>query len=154
MATKLKSFDFTNVSRLTTSDKATYPWDDWFDGDIWQIDQGTDFDGHPLMMERIIRTRATGKNAHVTLRHIPVNGDPWGSIVLQRTDVEGPESAKRRATSEKRAATRAANGKTKPKGAKAAEVSKAKTRPKPEVRNGPPVKKVASKIPSKRLATV
>src|SRR5262245_12280937 len=111
MATRLKTFDFSQVSKLTIADKASYPWDDWFDGDIWELKQGEDFEGHPLMMERIIRTRATGKKAKITMRHIPENGDPWGTIVLQRTDVLGPAESKRRAATEKRAATRAANAK-------------------------------------------
>jgi len=108
MATKMKSFDFTTKSKLTTTEKAAYPWDEWFDGDIWRLDQGEDFDGHPLMMERIIRNRATGKGVNVRMRHLAVNGDPWGAIVLQRTDVEGPMAAKQREANEKRAATKAA----------------------------------------------
>ena len=79
MATKLKTFDFSQPSRLTTSDKATYPWDEWLDGDIWELTSGKDFDGHPLMMERIIRTRATGRHAKINLRHIPMNGEQWGN---------------------------------------------------------------------------
>ena len=109
MAHKLKSYDFTQSSSLTMSDKAVYPWDEWFDGDIWEITAGEDFQGHPLMMERIIRTRATGKKARVSMRHVPMNGEPWGKIVLQRTDVAGPEQAKRQSAAQKRAATRKAN---------------------------------------------
>jgi|SRR5215467_4767655 len=154
MATRLKTYDFTKVSRLTTADKATYPWDDWFDGDIWELKQGDDFDGHPLMMERIIRTRATGKQAKITMRHVPVNGDQWGTIILQRTDVIGPTEAKRRATTEKRAATRAEKGK------KDAEVTKARTPRKPSVKKAgavtkappKPVSKQVSKRPSKKVA--
>lgn len=108
MATKLKTFDFDQPSTLTTTDKATYPWEEWFDGDIWEITGGEDFQTHPLMMERIIRTRATGRSAKVRLRHVAMNGDPWGKIVVQRTDITGPQEAKRAAAAEKRAATRAA----------------------------------------------
>src|SRR5580765_2466999 len=136
MATKLKTFDWTTPSKLTTSEKATYPWEDWFDGDIWQLTVDEDFDGHPLMMERIIRTRATGRDAKVRMRHVPLNGDPWGQIVLQRTDIDGPDEAKRKATSEKRAATRAAkNG--------SAEVTDIGTKRPPKVAKAPTVKKIA-----------
>ena len=108
MATKIKTFDFDQPSTLTTTDKATYPWDQWFDGDIWKLTWDEDFHTHPLMMERIIRTRATGRSAKVRLRHVPMNGDPWGEIVVQRTDAVGPDEAKREARRAKAAATRAA----------------------------------------------
>jgi hypothetical protein len=110
MATKLTEFNFDAPSRMTSGDKAIYPWDDWFDGDIWQLEQGTDFDTHPLMMERIIRTRATGKGAKIRMRHQPLNGDSWGVIVLERTDIEGPEARDNRlaAAAAKRAAKKAA----------------------------------------------
>jgi hypothetical protein len=152
MATKLKTFDFTSPSKLTVSEKATYPWDEWLDGDIWELRQGEDFEGHPLMMERIIRTRATGRKAKISLRHVPINGEPWGVIVLRRNDIEGPSAAKKRATVEKRQATRAS---------RSAEVTPAQTTKKPEVKRGPAIKKLAvktdkkvSKRPARRLATV
>ena len=93
MAEKLQTFDFGRASALTTSEKATYPWDEWLDGDIWQLTEGEDFHTHPLMMERIIRTRATGRGAKVRLRHLPRPGngkDPFGLIVVQRHDIVGP----------------------------------------------------------------
>jgi hypothetical protein len=147
MATKLKEFDFSHQSRLTApGGKDSYPWDDWFDGDIWQIDYGTDFDSHPLMMERIIRTRIVGREGKVTLRHIGVGDEPWGSIVMQRTDIEGPTARKRREASAKRAAKRA-------------EVSTPRTVDKPAVKQPPAVKKLAKangavskKAPTKKLA--
>ena len=52
MATKLRKFDFTAPSTITTAEKPAYPWGDWFDGDIWEIRYGDDFLTHPLMMER------------------------------------------------------------------------------------------------------
>ena len=122
MATKLTTFDFDKPSHLTTAsdDKQAYPWAEWFDGDIWELTYREDFDPHPLMMERIIRTRASNKNhkAKVTMRHLPpgpLNGED-AAIVLQRTDIVGPseqkkiDSAKRRA--EKKAAATAEATKT------------------------------------------
>lgn len=109
MATKLKDFDFSAPSVLTTSDKAVYDWNDWFDGDIWELTQGEDFMGHPLMMERIIRTRATSRKAKIQLRHVGVNGDQFGKLIIQRVDIIGPMAEKRQARKEKTAATRAAN---------------------------------------------
>ena len=109
MATKLKTFDFTKASKLTEApeEKILYPWDEWFDGDIWQLTEGEDFETHPLMMERIIRTRATGKRAKVRVKHLPLNGHAWGTIVLQRHDVPGPSAQKRAEAAAKRAAKKA-----------------------------------------------
>lgn len=125
MATKLTEYDFAASSVITTSEKAVYPWTEWLDGDIWQLTEGDDFHTHPLMMERIIRTRATARGAKVTVRHIPllgINGkprknNPFGIIIMQRTDCIGPtetaangaaRTAKKAADAEKRAAKKAA----------------------------------------------
>ena len=109
MATKLKTFDFTKSSKLTEApeEKILYPWDEWFDGDIWQITYGEDFQTHPMMMERIIRTRATGKRAKVRVKHLPLNGDATGVIVLQRHDVAGPNAQRKAEAAAKRAAKKA-----------------------------------------------
>ena len=113
MAEKLRSFDFTMQSAITSAEskgRNRYPWTEWFDGDIWKITQGEDFDTSPLMMERIIRTRASNKShrAKVTLRHLPaLNGDK-PAIVLQRTDVPGPAEAKKAEQKAKRLAKKAA----------------------------------------------
>jgi len=109
MAEKLRTFDFTKASDLTSSEKASYPWEDWLDGDIWQLHEGTDFQTHPLMMERIIRTRATSKKARVRLRHLPAEegNSPFGLLIVQRTDIEGPTARKLAEANAKRAATKA-----------------------------------------------
>jgi hypothetical protein len=117
MATRIKKkYDWAAPSSLTRTEKATYPWDEWLDGDAWRLVQGEDFHPHPLMMERIIRTRATGRSAKVRVRHLPLNGqkgtsDPTGLIVMERTDIDGPMQSKRAqkaaATRERRAAKKA-----------------------------------------------
>jgi len=108
MAEKLRTFDFDRPSELTNTEKRVYPWAEWFDGDIWQITHGQDFDTHPLMMERIIRTRAVSHKAKVRMRHQALNGDSFGVIVLQRTDMPGPAEVKKAEAREKRAAKKAA----------------------------------------------
>jgi hypothetical protein len=111
MADKLKDFDWSQPSNITPegTDKVVYPWEEWLDGDIWQITEGDDFTTHPLMMERIIRTRATARGAKVRLRHQPINGNsPFGVIILQRTDVKGPAESKKAAQAAARAEKRAA----------------------------------------------
>lgn len=92
MSERLTHYDFSKPSIITASDRMNYPWDEWFDGGIWRIEQGVDFKTHPLMMERIIRTRATARKAKIVLRHEPRPGtqDPFGYIVFQRTDVPHP----------------------------------------------------------------
>lgn len=86
MATRLETYDFSGQSSISNAeDRMTYPWNEWFDGSIWRIEQGVDFKTHPLMMERIIRTRATGRKVKIVLRH-----EPSGYIVFRRTDVPIP----------------------------------------------------------------
>lgn len=114
MAERLKTFDFTAQSAITSAwskGRNRYPWTDWFDGDIWKITYGEDFDTSPLMMERIIRTRASNPKtkAKVTLRHLRglTDADP-AAIVLQRTDIVGPTEQKKIDAAERRAVKKAA----------------------------------------------
>jgi hypothetical protein len=163
MATKLKTFDFTAPSAITQpTEKAVYPWEQWLDGDIWQIREGEDFTTHPLMMERIIRTRATARGAKVRLRHQPLNGDrsdPFGVIILQRSDVKGPADAKKAERAAARAEKKAAAAKDAQEflaktGIKT--TKKAAAAPKKAVAKRPSkaVKHAVSKRPSKRVAKV
>ena len=85
MSSILKDYDFTHPSKLTQNEarKSSYPWPDWFDGRIWKLAEGEDFLTHPLMMERIIRTKASTVGAKLKLRHEARNGESWGFIVVQ-----------------------------------------------------------------------
>lgn len=116
MAEVLKEFDWEAATEPANIPKPVYHWDDWFNGDIWLLEQGKDFYIHPLMMERITRTRAAAPSRHakIQLRHIGLNGDRYGKLILQRTDIIGPTAAKRAERRAKTAATRAAktNGAT------------------------------------------
>jgi len=155
MATKLRTFDFSQPSVITSpNEKAVYPWDEWLDGDIWQLTQGEDFDTHPLMMERIIRTRATARRTKVRLRHQPLdgrrNGDPFGVIILQRTDVKGPAEAKKVEQANKRAAKRAEAEKAAAKTLREAGIKPVKA----AARNGNGATKHAKGTPSKKVAAV
>lgn len=123
MATKLTTYDFSKPSSLTKTDRRAYPWDEWLDGNIWQIKHGEDFTAHPLMMERIIRTRATARQAKVKLRHEALNGDDSGIIVLRRSDINQPKA--RKAT----AATKVPTKKVAVKATKAAPVKKVASKP-------------------------
>lgn len=159
MANKLRTFDFDTPSNITppTPEKGAYPWDQWLDGDIWQLEHGTDFDTHPLMMERIIRTRATARGAKVRMRHQPgnTNGksrkpEPFGVIVMQRTDIVGPAEIKAQeaAKASKRAADAAKRAERKAIAEKSAQETLAKAGIKPKDKNGKngkPVKRVAKR---------
>jgi len=166
MATKLRTFDFSKASTLTPSTEKgwAYPWEQWLDGDIWQLTEGEDFHTHPLMMERIIRTRATSRKSKVRIKHLPKEGEslngPFGVIVVQRTDVVGPNEAKKEEQKAARLAKKAtaaveaedllAKAGIKPKavnGTKAPNGSKAPRTAKAEVTK-------PSKTPSKRPAKV
>jgi hypothetical protein len=142
MAEKLRSFDFDKPSDITSSEKRLYPWDQWFDGDIWKLTEGEDFGTHPLMMERIIRTRAVNRGAKVRLRHQANGSDgPFGTIIIQRTDMLGPAEQKKADAAERRKAKKAA-------ATAEAEALLASKGIKPI--NGRKVAAKATKVPSKR----
>ena len=147
MAEKLRTFDFEKPSEITSSEKIQYPWDQWLDGDIWRLEHGVDFQTHPLMMERIIRTRATTRGAKVRLRHVPLhegNGDPFGILIVQRKDKVGPAEAKKAEAKAKRDEKKAA-------AAREAEALVAKAGIKPNKVTPKKVSKVPSKRPVKRV---
>jgi hypothetical protein len=82
MATVLRSFDWSKVSRNSDSPRSrSYPWHDWFDGRIWQLEPETDFDGPPHSLEKVIRSTATKQGIRVRIRITPE-----GNVVMQRHD--------------------------------------------------------------------
>ena len=90
MAERLPLYDFKQSSHITKTDRRNYPWNEWFDGSIWRITWGVDFDTHPLMMERVIRTRATSRKIKLSIRHEGDDSNPFQHIVLQRHAVQVP----------------------------------------------------------------
>lgn len=60
MATKLTEYEFT----AGRSGK-NYPWAEWFDGEIWQIKQGTDFESKPKSMRSYLAKVAKDKGVKV-----------------------------------------------------------------------------------------
>jgi translation initiation factor IF-1 len=100
MATTLSKFDFTKINRTpSTSRSKEYPWDQWFDGQIWKLKPGKDFDVKASALEKVIRTAANRKGKFVRVRVI--DGD---FVVLQASDTPNVPNA---------------NGKTPAKAAKA-----------------------------------
>lgn len=145
MAERLRAFDFTKPSEITASEKASYPWDEWFDGDIWKITQGEDFDPHPLMMERIIRTRITARKGKVRMRHL--TGE--NALVFQRTDLDGPAALKRATAAAKRAERKRLAEKEAAATLKAAGITPAKAAKKVNGHKAPSKKATPSKRPAK-----
>lgn len=83
MATVLRSYDWSQVSRSNKRARSrSYPWDDWFDGRIWQLEPKTDFDGPSVGMERVIRTSANRRGVKVRIRQ------DGGAVILQVHDGE------------------------------------------------------------------
>lgn len=80
MATVLKSYDWTFVSRNSATPRSrSYPWNEWFDGRIWQLEPETDFDGPPVSLERVIRTSANRRGIKV---HVRITDD--GYVIVQK----------------------------------------------------------------------
>lgn len=151
MATILSTYDFKPPSEVTRTPRQSYPWEQWLDGNIWRLVQGEDFQPHPLMMERIIRTRATAKRAKVHLRHEALNGDFTGVIVVQRTDISKPRARKAAASKVAPAGAKKVNGTT---DAKKAPAKKAVNRvaPKTKVARKPLATATKKAAPSKKAA--
>jgi hypothetical protein len=90
----LESFDFTQPSTKRPRSKS-YPWGTWFSGEIWELVYGEDFTVDPLLMERMIRTRASPQRLSVNIRHIDeeVNGKTVSKLIFQTKPLdEVPES--------------------------------------------------------------
>jgi hypothetical protein len=87
MATVLKSYDWSFVSRNSATPRSrSYPWNEWFDGRIWQLEPGTDFDGPAVSLERVIRTSANRRNIKVRVR---ITED--GNVVMQKHEDDAAE---------------------------------------------------------------
>lgn len=68
MAQVLEKYNFT---------RGRYDWDTWFNGDIWQLEQGEDFEVDPASFRSTIT--AAARRYEVSVR-TAVNGN---SVVLQ-----------------------------------------------------------------------
>lgn len=71
---------------LLTPVRMMYDWDKLFDGHKWEMVKGEDFVGHPLLVERNIRSKATRLGYKVTIKH-PVDdrseGPRWERLLVQ-----------------------------------------------------------------------
>lgn len=83
MATVLNRYDWSYVSQVHTAARTrSYPWDQWFDGRIYLLSPGEDFEpGQAVSMERVIRTSANRRRIRVSVR---IQED--GTIVMQKRE--------------------------------------------------------------------
>jgi hypothetical protein len=85
MATILRSYDWSIVSRNNKRARSrSYPWDDWFDGRIWELHPGEDFDGPTTSLERVIRTSANRRDIKVRIRIDD------GNVIVQMHNGDSP----------------------------------------------------------------
>lgn len=152
MAKTLKKYNWA-AKTPSVRPKTNYPWQDWFDGQIWKLTHGEDFQCHPLMMERIVRTRATSKQAKVQVRHEDITGDPdnpFGVLIIQRTNLapEASNGHKPVAAAAKKAPVARAAKATASKAAPKAAASKAPARKAAAVRPAPARAPRAAKAPA------
>lgn len=88
MAKRLDSFPF-HKSRA-----GKYPWDQWLNGETWQLTKGTDFETDLEIMRRATRTEAIKRGLNV---HTSVDKNR-GQVIFQAYD---PKSTKTKTKSKK-----------------------------------------------------
>jgi hypothetical protein len=50
--------------------QSNYPWDEWFDGSVWELMPGEDFKGRPVTFRSSAIAQATRRNGTVRIRKI------------------------------------------------------------------------------------
>lgn len=71
---------------ITRTRKSRYPWDEWANGAIWQVQEGTDFDSS-------LKTFVQGLYAYAK-RHeskVEVRSEPASGVVAFRFVPKGPQ---------------------------------------------------------------
>jgi hypothetical protein len=63
VARKIKEFPDAPVQSM-------YPWDDWFDGSVWELTPGEDFKGRPTTFRSSAIAQAARRNGTVRTRKI------------------------------------------------------------------------------------
>jgi hypothetical protein len=86
MASKLKSLPA--VTRTGGGRTEKYPYEKWFDGSVWQLTQGEDFESEPAVFGNTLRTAA--RRHGVTLSIVMIEDD---SLALQASSGNGKAKA-------------------------------------------------------------
>jgi hypothetical protein len=50
--------------------QARYPWDEWLDGDVWELTAGVDFNGKPESLRSVADVQAKKRGGRVQARLI------------------------------------------------------------------------------------
>lgn len=81
MAKVLESFEFGHDRR------SKYPWSEWLDGRIWQLERGSDFDVAPARLQTQIAKRAR----HAGVRVRTSASQDGATVVIQAYSNEQPK---------------------------------------------------------------
>ena len=85
MGTSAKTWP--DIEYATRAGRPTkYPWTEWFDGGIWKLEQGVDFD--PVAKNFQVSIRNTAKKMGYTVEIRRPAGDAT-VLYIQATEVEG-----------------------------------------------------------------
>jgi hypothetical protein len=76
MSEILESYNFRSVGR-----ECTYPYDDWFDGQIWKLTKGFDFECQPSSLRQAFYAAANRRKIKIHVSML-ANGD----VVVQRRE--------------------------------------------------------------------
>jgi hypothetical protein len=91
-----------------------HPFDEWFDGNVYELVEGEDFDSKRTTMATVLHTAATKRDLVVQTR-ITKDG-----IAIQARPITDEDKARRAEIAKKREATKAAKAKENGNGSKAA----------------------------------
>ena len=76
MARKLDTFPTAAGSR--------YPWDEWLDGNVWELVHGDDFTAKPSTFRSIASGQAKKRGGKMRTRSVEADGRPAVVIQFQR----------------------------------------------------------------------
>ena len=62
--------------------QSVYPWEDWFDGGVWELIPGEDFRGKPATFRASAVAQAARRDGHVRTRKVS-NADGEYRLYLQ-----------------------------------------------------------------------
>lgn len=71
--------------------QSKYNYDEWLDGQIWQLDAGEDFEGKPQSMRANINNAAHKRGLKVRSR-IVIEKDDKGKVIAERLVIQSHEN--------------------------------------------------------------
>lgn len=67
-------------------DSSRYPWDEWLDGDVWELVHGEDFKGRPNTFRSNARNQAKRRNGKIRARILKEEGQADKLYIQYYTD--------------------------------------------------------------------